>query len=702
MLADDADAVRRLRERATRAVTAPVKVLRPETPQELRERLRDLLAGGDAELVWLEAVAGGAGWTEAWDDLLLRLNERRERLRKGLCGGLILVAPTALKARIREAAPDLWSIRALVLELSGRGAPAASDDRAARSNAYRIAEAVLRTHFHLRMHRDPWFALVIGDDPAPRRRLLDELAASGLEVRVHSTFGEAFRAPDDDVALHWLEVRDDPPLGLLEAIEGRAPPAAPLFVEGSRALEAALTRAVPELYARCALVVHLYVERALHPGPLPQLAGAEQTMNDAWVAVAEARSLERVLDTTPDGEDLRRQRVASLGRAIEALLTQGWGSEAAPLADEMREAAAALGSDPRSRALAADAEELAGAVARHLGDVSEALARHLAALPIRRDLARRRGPDRRKRRSELARCLSRLGEMELAAGHLDEAEAALREALELRRRLARGSDDRETLSELALSWSLVGDLEVARHDVGNARLDAARGAYVEALRLREKVASAEATPRFRRMLSMALGRLGRLHARASAWADARDAWSRARDLARRVSSEDPGNVAWAMEASVAASLLGDAARALGDLAQAEAAYREAVEQREKMVAEDPENARWQELLAVALGRLADAALARGDLEAAARASERATGLSEQLAWMDPANLTWRHGLARSWLRRGDVDRARGDERAATTAWRRASAVADRIEELGTEEAERRARQIRAALRTRTA
>ena len=78
VFADDHDAVRRLRERAVRAVDGRARILRPDTPQALRERLRELVSGGDAELVWLEGLRGGTGWTEAWDDLLLLLNERRE------------------------------------------------------------------------------------------------------------------------------------------------------------------------------------------------------------------------------------------------------------------------------------------------------------------------------------------------------------------------------------------------------------------------------------------------------------------------------------------------------------------------------------------------------------------------------------------------------------------------------------------------
>jgi hypothetical protein len=55
-------------------------------------------------------------WAAAWQDFFLRLNERRDRLRRELSGGLILELPPGIKPDVRNAAPDLWSIRALVLE----------------------------------------------------------------------------------------------------------------------------------------------------------------------------------------------------------------------------------------------------------------------------------------------------------------------------------------------------------------------------------------------------------------------------------------------------------------------------------------------------------------------------------------------------------------------------------------------------------
>lgn len=718
---DDPQVVAHLRERAFRAVArtgGKVRWLHPEHPQGLREVLRDLLSPKKVELVWLEPYLDeGAPWADAWNDVLQRLNERRERLRRSLGGALVLVAPPSLKARFRDTAPDLWSIRSLVLDLATEPDPRAADGpltgpgeatpapvpdrRAERSNAYRTAEAVLRYQFHSRMRTGPWIALVLGDDPAPRRRLLDALVGRGTTALVHAGASPAMTAPTD-TDVHWVLVGDEPDLGLVTILtSGTA--SRPVLVEGALALEAAFAERLPELYAGIAFIVRLHVERTLHPGPLPVLNRAEEAVRDVWQALDRARTLEQDLPTLHGRSEARVKgdRIRELSRAAEALLVQGWSGEAAPLgAEVLRSASELRPTDPDAAWLRAEAEELTGRIARQQGDLPEAYAHYESALPVRRRLAKGRGELRHRRRAELARCLSVTGELALEGGDIDAADPAIREALAIRRRLLRVTDDRETLSELAIAWSMLGDLELARHEPGDRHLDDATRAYREALRLRERIAAEEDSVQFRRLLSVAHGRVGRALARANDWIGARRALERAAELALALTRHDPGNVAWRMEASVASSRLGDASRALGDLAAAAAAYRDAADLRRRMLAEEPDNARWQELLAVALGRLAEIELATGDVEAAHLASQRAVELSEQLSWMDPGHLNWRRGLGSAWLRHADVAKARGRSGEADQACRRAIEVAVLLAQTGTTEGIRRAREMLHALEGR--
>ena len=120
--ASDIAAVNELRTRAlallpTQTRAAMVRV--PATPEELVETLmwldRDDVR--EAALVWVEAIYVTEAWRRGWETFFLRGNERRERWRRRLTGGLVVVGPPDLKVWMREAAPDLWSVRILVVEL---------------------------------------------------------------------------------------------------------------------------------------------------------------------------------------------------------------------------------------------------------------------------------------------------------------------------------------------------------------------------------------------------------------------------------------------------------------------------------------------------------------------------------------------------------------------------------------------------------
>ena len=120
--------LRRRAEHILRFRAQRIRVIQPVSPEELSSVLHILFESesAHASCVWLESIhsdppilrEGAAGpWTLAWDNFLLRANEHREGMRRHFPGGLILVAPPETKPRARDAAPDLWSIRSLVLDL---------------------------------------------------------------------------------------------------------------------------------------------------------------------------------------------------------------------------------------------------------------------------------------------------------------------------------------------------------------------------------------------------------------------------------------------------------------------------------------------------------------------------------------------------------------------------------------------------------
>ncbi len=132
-------AILRLRtEQLLRVHARTTKVLSPSSPDELGSLLPMLFTDDarDAGCSWIECVrsdpptaeAGLGPWASAWDNLLMRANERRERIFRHLSGGLVFAAPPEIKLRARNAAPDLWSVRSLVLELDPTPAPRSNVD----------------------------------------------------------------------------------------------------------------------------------------------------------------------------------------------------------------------------------------------------------------------------------------------------------------------------------------------------------------------------------------------------------------------------------------------------------------------------------------------------------------------------------------------------------------------------------------------
>lgn len=98
---------------------------RPQDPEALVRGTLDLVFGAPAaraRCLWVESLRidpwGAPGpWQEAWRELLLRLNERRDAMRRHLHrGGLLLAAPVHYKGMARDLAADLWSVRSIVLE----------------------------------------------------------------------------------------------------------------------------------------------------------------------------------------------------------------------------------------------------------------------------------------------------------------------------------------------------------------------------------------------------------------------------------------------------------------------------------------------------------------------------------------------------------------------------------------------------------
>ena len=68
--------------------------------------------------LWLDLATGrDHAWERARDNLVARSNEHRDLLRQQLRRPVILLLPSGYRPRLRDLAPDLWSIRDFSLEL---------------------------------------------------------------------------------------------------------------------------------------------------------------------------------------------------------------------------------------------------------------------------------------------------------------------------------------------------------------------------------------------------------------------------------------------------------------------------------------------------------------------------------------------------------------------------------------------------------
>jgi tetratricopeptide (TPR) repeat protein len=288
----------------------------------------------------------------------------------------------------------------------------------------------------------------------------------------------------------------------------------------------------------------------------------------------------------PEAPDpLRPHRDAS-----EAAIVQGWASEAVDAASAWLHGAQQLpAGEGRRRELAGAHEHLARAH-RALGDLPAALEHARQAVQQLRGLPDDPSDELRHQPTALARCLSLWGQL------LDEAdapEAALpvhTEALAIRQQLAAHSDDPETLADLATSWSMLGDLASHRGD-----LHGASEAYTEALRLRRRLADDTGALRHRRLLSVALGRHGRVLCRQGRRRRGLQRLREADALAQALRRLEPGNAAWHMEAAVARTHL---AACLADHDRDEA-LRLALDARDlqrQLLDEEPDNQRWAAFL----------------------------------------------------------------------------------------------------------
>jgi len=433
---------------------------------------------------------------------------------------------------------------------------------------------------HLAWSAQPWIGFVFAASSAQAAELRDSLPADAPALRL-----VAPRTPQGlRTALPELLDHPDPQRLLwVEAVHGEAPSQPP--GPWTEAWDWLLLRAnqrrqrLLESSAGCVFVL-----------PMAAKPRAREAAPDLWSVRALTLELAAV-EAPPIAPPTPSKGLPRWREAAEAHLVQGWASEAADAARHWLDAARALPESPEQTQQLAGAHEYLARSHRALGDHPAAMHHAEAAVEALRALPMTPADELADPTTALARCLSLHGQLLAEAGQPEAAESLHREALALRQDLAARSDDPETLAYLATSWSMLGDLAHARGD-----LDGAEAAFHEVLHLRRRLADDTGALRHRRLLSVALGRRGRVLCQQGRRREGCRHLREADELAQALRHLDPGNAAWHMEASVArvhlAGCLGPA-----DRDEALALARSARAEQVALVDDEPDNARWATFLA---------------------------------------------------------------------------------------------------------
>ena len=395
-------------ERFLRSRVRSLRLIRPGSPEALREVLQELFepASLEAGCVWVEALevdrgAASAGpWTLAWDSFFLRLNERRERLIRYAQGGLVLTAPVAIKPRVREAAPDLWSIRGIVLEPPLVRRPAEPVQAGKISKDQPSALQLTRP----------------AERPVPAKTGVEEPETKEALERAALLLREAQGF-----------------LSLKEPGQAREP-----------ALEAvALLRQTGAARGEVDLAHALAL-----------LARLEAASGDPGAATEHLEEAYRLQRATPSRETLewldQLGNLAGEGGEIQRAITSR--EESLQIARRLLDL---YGETPQSlRDLSVSLDNL-GDVRREAGD-PEATAAYQESLQIRRRLLDLYGETPQSLR-DLSVSLNKLGDVRGGAGDLAEATAAYQESLQIRRRLLDlYGETPQSLRDLSVSLDRIG------------------------------------------------------------------------------------------------------------------------------------------------------------------------------------------------------------------------------------------------------
>ena len=175
-----------------------------EFREELAARLLSLKAGDDIGAVWVSAAVPEASpeykeWEQAWRTAAARINQYRNPLRRQFSVPLIFVGAPWIQVTLREAAPDLWSVRTQVVRIVPPAVNKGEMDSPASQQSFTIDFVEGRAI-------DPLFALKEAErlrgESGKEMALARLLARAGLGFKVRYRWDEAEQVLSEAIALH--------------------------------------------------------------------------------------------------------------------------------------------------------------------------------------------------------------------------------------------------------------------------------------------------------------------------------------------------------------------------------------------------------------------------------------------------------------------------------------------------------------------
>jgi tetratricopeptide (TPR) repeat protein len=108
----------------------PIELPTPDDLRQLKDILLTTRPPPSTGCLWMSAVEPDYGksypeWREAWREALARLNSHRNPIRRQFNLSLVFVGAPWLQEVMRETAPDLWSVRTLVVRIEPAPRPTA-------------------------------------------------------------------------------------------------------------------------------------------------------------------------------------------------------------------------------------------------------------------------------------------------------------------------------------------------------------------------------------------------------------------------------------------------------------------------------------------------------------------------------------------------------------------------------------------------